>query len=437
MGVPGGDDLGSARRVLLPAVPAQAQAAALHRHPAALAQVPAAPILRERRLLPDGAGRCRPIPRLALQPRGRREDAVLLRAHQPLRVESAARAHRTVGRDPILLVPVPLPIRRVAWSGLAVLTAQGDPRRGVLHRLQPVHEGLPLAPPRGQAGPRAIGRVLRLPLVRGRLPGAPRIARGDSLAVATGDSPRGLRRPRGGSFRGRHSPRARPGRVAQLGHGGGVHRARPHDRLSRVHAYPGCGAEQRAAESVGGRDSALKSPAPMLESRGGIGRPHNSQSGEDQNRRNRERSPHPGRHRFRTSLARHTRARGEREHRAHDGSAGDQSEVAREVEHAGHHTALSRACTRHHGAAVGGLEDSVAGGEDDERRHVTRHTEPRRQQRQDGGAQRDGDESGDGHSLRAESINHPTRGHASKGRDQGTGGHHESDLGRAQLERAG
>ena len=59
----------------------------------------------------------------------------------------------------------------------------------------------------------------------------------------------------------------------------------------------------------------------MLESRGGIGRPHNSQSGEDQNRRNRERSPHPGRHRFRTSLARHTRARGEREHRAQIESA--------------------------------------------------------------------------------------------------------------------
>ena len=66
--------------------------------PLALAEVPAARVLRLRDLLPDGRGRGRRLPRLALQPRRRRQDALLLRAAlvpRPRRPRRASRCCRS------------------------------------------------------------------------------------------------------------------------------------------------------------------------------------------------------------------------------------------------------------------------------------------------------------------------------------------------------
>ena len=80
LGLPDRHALGGAGRRLAAPLPPQAAAAAARRPSAALAQVPAARLLPVRRLLPDEPAGRRRLPGLALQPRRRREDALLLRA---------------------------------------------------------------------------------------------------------------------------------------------------------------------------------------------------------------------------------------------------------------------------------------------------------------------------------------------------------------------
>ena len=208
MGVPGRDALGDAGRPLSAPLPPEAPPAATSRPAAPFDQVPAARLLRLRRLLPDGPGRRRRLPGLALQPRGRREDAPLLRAALALRSEGARRPRRPLRRHSLLLVPLPLPLRRPPRGALASLPAQGHPARALLHRLRPLHDGLPVPPARGPARARALRRVLRLPVLRRRLPGDPRPAGRDPGAVAPRRTARGLRRPRRGALRRRYPPGA-------------------------------------------------------------------------------------------------------------------------------------------------------------------------------------------------------------------------------------
>jgi len=62
------------------------------------------------------------------------------------------------------------------------------------------------------------------------------------------------------------------------------------------------------------------------------------------------------------------RRRCEREHGAHDGCAGDEPEIARQVEQARNGAPPVRADIRHHGGVVGGLEQRIADGDDHEGR---------------------------------------------------------------------
>ncbi len=119
VGVPGRHGLGDAGRPVAAPLPPEARPAAPPRPPAALAQVPAPGLLRLRRVLPDGPGRGRGLPRLALQPRGRREDAVLLRAALAVRPEGDPRPRRLLRRRPLRLVPLPLPLRRPPRGAVA------------------------------------------------------------------------------------------------------------------------------------------------------------------------------------------------------------------------------------------------------------------------------------------------------------------------------
>ena len=250
MGVPGRDALRDAGRPVAAPLPPEAPAAAPRRPATALAQVPPPRLLRLRGLLPDGPGRRRRLPRLALQPRGRREDALLLRAPLALRAEGPRRPRPSLRRRSLLLVPLPLPLRGAPRGAVASLSAQGHAARALLHRLRPLHEGLPVAPARGPARPRALGRVLLLPVLRRRLPGAPRPARRDPGAVAPRGAPGRLRRAGRGPLRGGHAPRAGDRTLDERDHGGGVRTPGPDDRLPGLRPRPGPSPHPRG---VGGR----------------------------------------------------------------------------------------------------------------------------------------------------------------------------------------
>ena len=110
------------------------------------------------------------------------------------------------------------------------------------------------------------------------------------------------------------------------------------------------------------------------------------------------------------------RARGQREHGAHHGRAGDEAEVARQVEHPGDDAPLVRGAVAHDGGVVGRLEDGVAHGDDDDRRDVAGHAEGGRR-RQDEGAGRHRREARDRHAPGAEAVGD------APGRHPGQGGH--------------
>jgi hypothetical protein len=57
-------------------------------------------------------------------------------------------------------------LRRPSRGAVPSLSDQAHAARALLHRLRPVHEGLPVAPARGAARARALGRVLLLPVPR-------------------------------------------------------------------------------------------------------------------------------------------------------------------------------------------------------------------------------------------------------------------------------
>ena len=103
----------------------------------------------------------------------------------------------------------------------------------LLHRLRPVHEGLPLAAAGREAVTRPLGRVLRLPFLRGGLSGAACAAHGDASALASGRAPGGLRRAGPRDLRRRHpaGPRQRP--LAQRALRRRVRRAHPRASTAR------------------------------------------------------------------------------------------------------------------------------------------------------------------------------------------------------------
>ena len=72
-------------------------------------------------------------------------------------------------------------------------------------------------------------------------------------------------------------------------------------------------------------------------------------------------------------------ARREGEHRAHEGRAGDEPEVARQAEQAGDDAPLVRVGAEHDGGAVGGLEQLVSGRQDQDGAQVAHDPEPGRE----------------------------------------------------------
>jgi len=96
----------------------------------------------------------------------------------------------------------------------------------------------------------------------------------------------------------------------------------------------------------------------------------------DQHRRDCERHPHAGADAFGMGRRDVGRRRGEREHRAHDGGAGDEPEIARQVEQAGDDAPLVRVDIHHDGGGVGRLEQGIAGGDGGDGGDVARMKEP-------------------------------------------------------------
>lgn len=99
---------------------------------------------------------------------------------------------------------------------------------------------------------------------------------------------------------------------------------------------------------------------------------------DDQNRSGCERHPHAGGNGLGARRRDVSRRRCEREQGAHQGRAGDESEIAREAEHAGNDAPLFCPDTRHDGGVVGRLEQRIARGNDDDGGDVTGNAEPRR-----------------------------------------------------------
>ena len=87
---------------------------------------------------------------------------------------------------------------------------------------------------------------------------------------------------------------------------------------------------------------------------------------DDQSRRDGEGDPHASGNGFGRRRSNIARRRSEGEDCAHDGCAGNEPEIARQVKHAGNGTTLLRADTSHHCRVVGRLEERVAGGNDDD-----------------------------------------------------------------------
>ena len=131
------------------------------------------------------------------------------------------------------------------------------------------------------------------------------------------------------------------------------------------------------------------------------------------------------------------RPRCEREHGAHDGRAGDQPEIARQVEHAGDDAAPVRLDVRHDGRVVGGLEQRIADRDDDDRGDVAGNAERRRHHRQKEAAGRHSDQPDDGHAACAETIREAAGRHAGQRGDERTDRQDEPDQGRVEPERAG
>ena len=92
----------------------------------------------------------------------------------------------------------------------------------------------------------------------------------------------------------------------------------------------------------------------------------NGERGGDQNQRDREGDPHTGGNGLGTRRGDVGRRRCEDEHRAQSGCAGDESQISREVEHAGDDAPLVRANIRHDRGVVGRLEQCIADGDDDD-----------------------------------------------------------------------
>ncbi len=145
-----------------------------------------------------GAGAAVPVPRLPLQQGRRREDAALLHASRAVDRIGAGRPRRPLRRGAVLLVPVPLSVRRAARRSLLALAVEGDARVARLHRLRPLHARLSRPAPGGDERADRFARMHRLPRLRGGLPGARRARSGDAASVASPRAPGGLRRAGGG-----------------------------------------------------------------------------------------------------------------------------------------------------------------------------------------------------------------------------------------------
>ena len=90
---------------------------------------------------------------------------------------------------------------------------------------------------------------------------------------------------------------------------------------------------------IPGRFTASGGSSPMAPD-AAVSAGHDGERDDDQRRRDRERDPHAGGHGLGARRRDVARRRGEREHRAHHRGAGDEPEVARQVEQAGDDAAL-------------------------------------------------------------------------------------------------
>ena len=168
--VPGGDP----GRSPVEAGPARAGAepgpAALGRLAAAFGEVPAPGILPVGRLA-HGRAHAGGVPGQPLQRRGGHPHVSLLRPPLGPGRGGAAGVGRAVGAGAELLVPLPLPLRRAAGAAEPGQPAAHHPRRGHLHRLHALHQGLPGAHPGAPGRPGGQRRVHRLLPLRAGLPG--------------------------------------------------------------------------------------------------------------------------------------------------------------------------------------------------------------------------------------------------------------------------
>jgi hypothetical protein len=142
---------------------------------------------------------------------------------------------------------------------------------------------------------------------------------------------------------------------------------------------------------------------------------------DDQHRGDREGGPHAashGRGRRRREVG---RRRGEGEHGTQGGGAGDEPEVARQVEQAGNDAPLLRADIGHDGRVVGRLEGCVAGGDDDDGSEVSGDAERRGHHAEGAGTGRHRAESDDGQASGAETVRQPAGRHAGQRCGQRTG----------------
>ena len=76
----------------------------------------------------------------------------------------------------------------------------------------------------------------------------------------------------------------------------------------------------------------------------------------------------------------------EGEDRTHGGRTRDQADVTRQAEQARHRAAPVLRHIRQRGGVVGGLEELIAGCQDDDRQHIAGYTDQVRQQRQQEGS---------------------------------------------------
>lgn len=105
----------------------------------------------------------------------------------------------------------------------------------------------------------------------------------------------------------------------------------------------------------------------------------NGECDDDQSRGNQEGDPHADGDGVGRGCGNVARPRSDSEDGPYDGCAGDQAQIARQIEHAGDSASLVRAGIGHDCSIVGRLEERIAGGDDDDGCDVTRNGEYRRQ----------------------------------------------------------